>query len=79
MSSLATAITERHWDLAAHVLIFAALQTLNDEGPVLSALRTPILRSESPSTKLRTSLSKGGNPGDGKKKRHPKRKTNHLS
>ena len=69
MSTLATAITERHWDLAAHVLIFAALQTLNDEGPVLSALRTPILRSES--------LSKGGNPGDGKKKRHPKRKTNH--
>ena len=77
MSTLATAITERHWDLAAHVLIFAALQTINDEGPVLSlverpvlsALRTPILRSES--------LSKGGNPGNGKKKRGPKRKTNH--
>ena len=57
MSTLAAAITDRHWDLAAHVLILAALQTLNDEGPVLS-------------------LSKGGNPGDGKKKRVRKRQTN---
>ena len=66
MSTLAAAITDRHWDLAAHVLIFAALQTLNDEGPVLSLVERPVL-----------SLSKGGNPGDGKKKRRPKRKTNH--
>jgi hypothetical protein len=36
MSTLATAVTRRQWDLAAHMLIFAALQTLNDEGPVLS-------------------------------------------
>lgn len=50
MSTLATAITERQWDLAAHVLIFAALQTLNSDG---------------------------GNPSHGKKKRSPKRKTNH--
>jgi len=68
MSTLATAVNNGHWDLAAHVLIFAALQTLNDEGPVLS-----------PSTRLRTGLSKGGNPGDGKKKRHPKRQAKHLS
>jgi len=32
MPTLATAITEGHWELAAHVLIFAALQTLNDKG-----------------------------------------------
>ena len=32
MSTLAAAITDRHWDLAAHVLILAALQTLNDDG-----------------------------------------------
>ena len=58
MSTLATAVNNGHWELAAHVLIFAALQTLNDEGPVLS-------------------LSNGGNPGDGKKKRFRKKKTNH--
>ena len=32
MSSLAAAINDRHWDLAAHVLILAALQTLNSDG-----------------------------------------------
>ena len=32
MSTLSTAITSRQWDLAAHLLILAALQTLNDEG-----------------------------------------------
>ena len=57
MPTLAAAVNNGHWDLAAHVLILAALQTLNDEGPVLS-------------------LSKGGNPGDGKKKRVRKRQTN---
>jgi len=66
MPTLAAAVNNGHWDLAAHVLILAALQTLNDEGPVLS-----------PSTRLRTGLSKGGNPGDGKKKRVRKRQTNH--
>ena len=37
MPTLAAAVNNGHWDLAAHVLILAALQTLNDEGPVLSA------------------------------------------
>ena len=58
MPTLAAAVNNGHWDLAAHVLILAALQTLNDEGPVLS-------------------LSKGGNPDHGKKKRAGKRQTNH--
>ena len=66
MSTLATAITERHWDLAAHVLIFAACSVAtewrryNDDGGNRVRL---------------VGLSQGG--GDGKKKRSPKRKPNH--
>ncbi len=32
MSTLETAISTRHWVLAAHVLILAALQTLDAQG-----------------------------------------------
>jgi len=70
MSTLAAAITDRHWDLAAHVLILAALQTLNDEGPVLSL-------SKGGNRVRLVGLSQGG--GDGKKKRVRKRQTKHLS
>lgn len=36
MPTLAAAVNNGHWDLAAHVLILAALQTLNEDGGRLS-------------------------------------------
>jgi len=64
MSTLATAISNERWELAAHVLVLAALQTLNGEGPVLGTAEGPMSRRP-----------KGGERGDGEKRRRGERQT----
>jgi len=39
MSTLATAISNGQWELAAHVLVLAALRTLNSNQPVPSSTK----------------------------------------
>jgi len=42
MSTLATAVNNGQWALAAHVLVLAALETLNGEASVLSTAKGPV-------------------------------------
>lgn len=70
MSTLSTAVNNAQWELAAHLLILAALQTLSGDGTVTGPSRGP---APGPSAPLRTGRSRGGKGTDGTTRQHTAR------